>query len=1129
MARKKKANTLNDHSTPNVYFDENVVVDKEKGKEIHQDTPEQEPQQRSIAPSQEITQLYFKNPYNTCEYTASGISLPLCAEGVTEDTLGKLKYVIGFRGVCWVDKVEFEMKEELDGDYNVDVNVTFSANTEPSVRDITLTVYYKGMSTSAAIEQGCPANLSVQPCEELGSDGHIINLAITYDGTTRLSATTSDNFFSHVLVPADNKTLRFTVASNTGETSREGIITVTDGVISADVHVNQKVNEKLFLVHAAQQDIHAKYVASSFTISVNSNITNITATPTQKWITCNVSNKDVNVTVSKNDAHQERQAYIVISNGMTSIACKVTQARMPKIYFDDNGLCEIGSSDTVFEKGIHFEDIYESACTISAPSISLVSDLAIKQDENGNYTLTGKTSQNEGQKRSFTITVVSKSDAEVYARMQVSQMSYTNKYINLSYDTSHKIPFSGESGFIVNVSFIGFAQQKTVSCSILDDDYATASFDKDTNTVSIDFDANYTAQERYFTLSLMADNVTATADFTQGFASVKFMQPKYVINPLQEVYSVNIMATGISASPDYLAFEKASADFITGYTFTGSTGEVKLDISPDLSETDETGTLKVFITDFPAISGQCDIISKGAFIKFVGQSDGIVFECYGGTNSGITVEYSDGLTGGTLTGKCIDTYGNVVEGYNVTVKQDKAQRNAKVTVTAPRNETPQEQACTLKMFFIGHENAVSCTASIKVKAPWLITYETTNSSIPQSFSAAQASINNDFRKEKWYYENYGEILIYEKPVSISRLFKQATYLKKVTLPSSIKTIAISSFEDCTNLSSVTFDDESSISLAEIGPFAFKGTKLKKVDFIDNVKFQSTGNGEFSGCTSLSSVTLSADNTVLPKFIFHGCTSLKSIDISNVSSIGANAFVNCTSLSSISLSNAATIDQYAFSDCTSLTSVTLSMPVDIGPFAFANCTSLQSADIPHGSNVSYASFKDCGFEEITVKKDVNYFYQDKNSNGGQYSNNLRLKKIIIEEGVNSLTNFMFNLVDVSEETFPLEIVYSGKETLRTIPLQCFSNRHFKKVDNLPTLVLPSSLNTIGPRICAMSDLAVIRFKCNAGQLTSLDDNAFDGLGKNGALFVPQGQSYAYEQIPAIKKLIDVQDWSIHEDA
>ena len=96
---------------------------------------------------------------------------------------------------------------------------------------------------------------------------------------------------------------------------------------------------------------------------------------------------------------------------------------------------------------------------------------------------------------------------------------------------------------------------------------------------------------------------------------------------------------------------------------------------------------------------------------------------------------------------------------------------------------------------------------------------------------------------------------------------------------------------------------------------------------------------FSGCSSLTSVTIGNSVTSIGSSAFRGCSGLTSVTIPNsVTSIGSSAFYNCSGLTSVTIPNSVTsIGGSAFRDCSGLTSVTIPNSVtSIGNSAFQNC-------------------------------------------------------------------------------------------------------------------------------------------------------------------------------------------------
>ena len=104
-------------------------------------------------------------------------------------------------------------------------------------------------------------------------------------------------------------------------------------------------------------------------------------------------------------------------------------------------------------------------------------------------------------------------------------------------------------------------------------------------------------------------------------------------------------------------------------------------------------------------------------------------------------------------------------------------------------------------------------------------------------------------------------------------------------------------------------------------------------------------------------------TEIDSSAFSGCSSLTNVTIpDSVTSIGSGAFYGCTDLMSVAIGNSVTsIGEWAFYDCSGLTRVTIGNSVtSIGNYAFYGCSGLMSVTIPDSvTSIGNESFRYCG--------------------------------------------------------------------------------------------------------------------------------------------------------------------------
>lgn len=201
-----------------------------------------------------------------------------------------------------------------------------------------------------------------------------------------------------------------------------------------------------------------------------------------------------------------------------------------------------------------------------------------------------------------------------------------------------------------------------------------------------------------------------------------------------------------------------------------------------------------------------------------------------------------------------------------------------------------------------------------------------------------------------------------------------------------------------------------------------------------------GDYAFSGCSSLTSLTLPSSVTSIGGHAFEKCSGLTSLTLpSSVTSIGEFAFRYCSGLTSLTIpSGVTTIDYYAFADCRGLTSLTLPSSVtSIGGYAFAWCSGLTSLTLPSSvTEIDWSAFERC--------------------------NNLKECNCLLDSDLETCLAYShddWTKIPVDE----IKYYHNGQElTKLEIPsgVDKIGSYSFYKGVNLTSLTLPSSVTSIG---------------------------------------------------------------------
>ncbi len=322
--------------------------------------------------------------------------------------------------------------------------------------------------------------------------------------------------------------------------------------------------------------------------------------------------------------------------------------------------------------------------------------------------------------------------------------------------------------------------------------------------------------------------------------------------------------------------------------------------------------------------------------------------------------------------------------------------------------------------------------------------------------------------ENAFYNNeqLTSIIIPDNVVSIGKAcFERCINLSTVSLGNGLTDIGDSAFHYCTKLTSIVIPD----NVTSLGEYAFySDQQLSSVTLGSGIT--KINNSVFRDCVKLTEITIPAGVTEIDEYAFYNCFKLETVHLpNNIVSIGNSAFQYCSELTEINIPQSTrSIGDSSFYMCAALSEVDLSQVETIGDQAFHGCTLLNTVATNNllnsagqiGGNAftqcaalkSIALGPDASFQDNTFDADIELIISFNNTVAIQKAVSLSL----------AFKRYCGNPFYIVDENLKLIAYTNENSSSITVPapIAAIGNDVFKNHTEIVQVTIPETVTAIG---------------------------------------------------------------------